>query len=740
MGADRVVRWGPPALATVVTDQLERHGLGSGDAVACAQELAAAVGPAARASSFVDLGGCRFLDGDISGALAAWQQAIVSGQTAPAARALFNLGLLHEHLGLYDDAVERFEAVEAHGVAPYAGLATMARARALHHDDQQERAMAALARHADRLMEQDPASPLLAESMLGLGDVAQAAGNLERAERAYRAATDAADSTIREQAILSLVEVLRAVGHDDEAQQLLEEAGLGVAVDPAVALDRIELMVRLARFDEAESLLDELAPDQLAVEGFGVAEQFRMTSIQIDLGRVNDAIDVLEELAGSGSGETRARAAYRLGEVYLSHDMGEPAATMLGTVRGLHPGYWADKASLLLGDLAIADGRHRIAAAHWADAAASRTEAVASIARERLVEAVATPEPAEDSASDPVQLPDELTGDIAKDPQQDLELSLEAGPRTEAVDMVSLLDEEPLIESIDEDSRGHDREPPWMMPGEITPVAGILMSLPSAEPVDVIVPAEPLAGSASLPVVPAADDVSTAGTASESASPRPAPPTPAAPAGPTVIPLRRAGRTSGSGEVPVVADQDVLGDEAEATGISDESPAPTRSVPGSAAPEQGEQELDVPHPSNSGYQAETDEPSEPTALAPTDAPLVIKLGRGSSPSGAAEVSDPGPGIPAPADSAVTESESSERSSDAASSDTGGNDAGGGATTDRNADAPNPYAALAPEALADDPTPSGRNPYAELAPNFTSNPVELAAPNDEEPPSTFSQFA
>ena len=662
MGAERVVRWGPPTLSEVVTDQLWRHGLGSADAVACARELAAAVGPAARASSFVDLGACRFLDGDISGALAAWQQAIVSGQTAPAARALFNLGLLHEHLGLYDEAIQRFEAAEAHGIAPYAAMATLGRARAQHRSGDHERAVATLARHADRLMEQDPDSPLVSETMLGLGDVAEEAGQLDRAEQAYRAAMTSDDETIRSQASLSLIDVLRFIGHDEEAQQIVEDAGLASA-DPVVALDRVELLIRLGRFNEAEAVLDDLATDQL-----GVADQFRLATIHIDLGRVNRAIDILEVLAGEGAAETRARAAYRLGEVYLEHDMAEPAATMFGNVRGLQPGYWADKASLALGDLAMTEGRHRIAAAHWADAAASRVESVSSIARERLVDAVSSPpEPGPvvvEAATD-----DQLVPGWVDDRPEPLE-SVDDGPATEAVDMVTVLDDEPL---------GQLPGGNGFVPGEITPVAGVLMALPDAEAVDVVIPAEPIAPGDVAPLEQVLPDTTPPdlieAARTELAEAPAAPIAPTAPTAPTVVPLRRRSGTAAT-EAPV----------AEA-GAAD-----TPAVDGAA--------LDVPHP------------PAVSAAAPTDdnGPVVIKLGRGRSTT-----------APAPAEPAAETVIDLRESDDAPS---------------------NPYADLAPEALDDDPTPSERNPYAELAPNFSGEPIDLGAVGDgDEPgPSTFSRFA
>ena len=708
MGAERVVRWGPPALAQVVTDQLERHGLGSADAAACARELAAAVGPAARASSFVDLGGCRFLDGDISGALAAWQQAIISGQTAPAARALFNLGLLHEHLGLYDDAVQRFDAAESHRVAPYSALATLGRARALHRSGDNDRAIAALARHADRLMEDDGDSALLGETLLGLGDVAEAAGQLGRAEQAYRAAMASDDATIREQASLSLVDVLRFIGHDEEAQQIVEDAGLS-AVDPGVALDRIELLVRLGRFDEAETVLDEIDGDTLAV-----ADQFRLTTTQIDLGRVNDAIDILEALAGQGAAETRARAAYRLGEVYLTHDMPEPAATMFGNVRGLQPGYWADKASLALGDLAMADGRHRIAAAHWADAAASRIESVSTSARDRLVEAVdATPAaPASPVLSPMVDEPAVALVDAEWDDD-------DHGPATEAVDMVSVLDEvsdadaehdaeEPAVDDVTEQSHDLLPLPPMELetPGEITPVAGVLMALPDADAVDVVVPAEPLA--------PEPVPAEQAELIEPAAPVEPiAPPEPVAPAAPTVIPLRRRSTVStdaamtddvGPPTAPPINDEvafdvphtpsiDEIASDEPATQLDDLAVNSDAGDPDAGDPDTGD----------------SDEADSDAGDAADDAPTVIKLGRSASTAEDDPVID------------LRESEAA---------------------------APNPYAALAPEALDGDPMPSTRNPYAELAPNFGRDPLRSSrgdgssrADGDDEPgPSTFSRFA
>lgn len=387
MGAERARRWGPDGLLRVLGDQLAQHGFVGPDAAAsCAEQLAASVGPAARASLFVDLGACKFLSGDVAGAIASWRQAVVSGQIAPASRALFNLGLLHEHLELFDQAIELFESAIAHNVEPYVSHATLAMARADHAGGNETRAMATMARLADSLMLQVPENPLLGETLLGLGEVAEAAGQMERAEQAYRAAGGSDDDRVRDEAALALVRILRFIGHDEEAHQLVESSGLAVA-DPTVMLDRVELLARLGRVDEALVLTRDVE-----TAGLSVHDRFRLVGLQLDLALVNEAIDGLEELGGFDAPETRARAAFSLGEVYLTHDMGEPAVAMFETVRQIQPGYWADKAALVLGDLAMARGNNRIAAAHWADAAGSRVDSISTVARERLVDAVDMPQ------------------------------------------------------------------------------------------------------------------------------------------------------------------------------------------------------------------------------------------------------------------------------------------------------------------------------------------------------------
>lgn len=763
MGSDSGTRWGPPTLADVARRQLAQHGFATADASAVAAELADALGPAAKASLFVDLGACSFLSGDVAAAIASWRQAVVSGQVAPASRALYNLGLLHEHLGLHDEAVERFDAAIEHGIEPHATHAVLAKARSLADGGRPEKAMTTLARLAEDLIEDDPDSPVLGEALFGLGTVAEAAGQLDRAEQAYRTAMNSADDRVRDDAAVALVRVLRFVGHEDEAQQFVETTGLALH-DPSVVLDRIELLTRLGRVDDALAVLDDVPIDDLSV-----ADQFRLATLQIDVDRVNDAIDVLEGLTEHGAAETQARAAYQLGDVYLSHDMVDAARSMFGTVRRLQSGYWADKSALILGDLAMQDGKYRSAAAHWADAAASRVETVADAARERLVEAVAPPvdAPEADSTSADATSVDAVVSSPVEPVVPGLGVLDEPdggddGPATEAIDMLGYLDTPDDVVA----------EPPAAVPlGEPAPAAA---PAPPAEPAPIVQPAastEPTSPPAPLSAPAAA------------APPMSAPPV-SAPAEPAVHAIvDTAPAATAMGPVQIVIGDSLPAPEVDSTEPI-AAPAGAPAAPTSVAtspvdepPAKPSAPTVVPLRRRSTASTETTTPPEATRQPEPDsqpeAPLDVPFAGAPAPDGAADrTPKPDPidvviddeAAAVAADMSTVEAVADEpsivpivrRSASArepvdvleTATDSGPNEVADEAVIDlRERSSSNPYAALAPEALDDDPVPSDRNPYAELAPNFEAEPVETSLfrrrpkrKDDDSGGSAFSRFA
>lgn len=654
MSVERATRWGPAGLSQVLGDQLTQHGFsGSNAAAACAEQLASSVGPAARASLFVDLGACKFLNGDVAGAIAAWRQAMVSGQVAPAARALFNLGLLHEHLELFDQAVELFNSAIAHDVEPYASQATLAMARADHASGNQTRAMATMARLADALMLQIPENPLLGETLLGLGEVAEASGQLERAEQAYRAANAAGDDRVREESSLALVRILRFIGHDEEAHELVESSGLAIA-DPTVMLDRVELLARLGRLDEALVIARDVTVGDLSVH-----DRFRLVALQLDLGLVNEAIDGLEELGGFAAPETRARAAFALGDVYLTHDMPHPAISMFETVRQVQPGYWADKASLALGDLAMERGNNRTAAAHWAEAAGSRTESVAAIARNRLVEAVDTPAPV-------VLAADEV---VVDDPVGDTSLQVHIAPLP--IVLADELEATPLLDSVDEPTQAIDV---LSLDDEI----GGYLDAPAAVAEDVADVA-PLPEPVAAPELVAVPELPT----------EPEPPAPV--------------EQSIEAELP-----------AEPERVADSAPPAEPELPAEPEPAAAREPV-----------------AEPEPIAEPAAPIVIALRRRSEMPTDAEA----PGLDTPdLEATVIDLRESSGSNPYAAL------APEALENDPTPSTRNPYAELTPEVLGDAPVSSASNPYAELSPNFDGDPVAMDIPNDSDPGDGSSPFS
>ncbi|MEM7093172.1 MAG: tetratricopeptide repeat protein [Actinomycetota bacterium] len=744
MAPDRALRWGPPPLEEAVREQLAQHGLADHDPAACAEQLATAIGPAARASLFVDLGASNLLAGDVAGALASWQQAIVSGQVAPAARALFNLGLLHEQLGLYGDAVARFESAIDHGVEPYAAQATQGKARALLAGGKPDAAMSTLARQVEELMIAAPGSEALGRALFGLGSVAEEARHYDRAESAYRSAATCDDAATQAAASLALIRVLRFLGHDDEAQRFVESSGLDV-VDAAIALDRVELLARLGRLDDAIEALASITVDDLAI-----AERFRVADLRVELGMANQAIDVLEVLAESSAVETRSRAAFRLGEIYLGHDMTEPARAMFASVRTLEPGYWADKAALALGDLAMLDGSPRDAAAHWADAASSRVASLAESARGRLVGAFdapadedTTPSSEEvDASTDPHAIPEP---DRIPEPEDETQLvdvaaiapTTDPGAFDEPTQAIAITftDEptEALAAVVFEEPDGVDTLPPVDdgtrdsmtdpgIDGSERP------SDPEANPELELEPRvdEERGGEPETPLEVEPEELAQA-------EPDPGPPAePPRPPEPVVIPLRRRSTAAvvpptapSTDDAKAVRDPAGRVDTAQAADLASSGSTPTvvpliRSSHASTRSLGPGDEVTARSPFQVAAGTTRSRPEDRPAPLRTPA-LSSWLQTALAP---AVLADPemraearvALAAPEPIEPAAIEPDPIEPSLGRIEDETE-------VVIDLRDGAPNPYAALAPEALDGDPVPSRRNPYAELAPNFAGDPTE-----------------
>lgn len=365
--------------------------------MACAEQATQAVGPAARASLFADLGACRFLAGDTAGALAAWQQAAVSGSPAPAARALYNLGRFHEVLGLYERAIELYSSAQLRRVEPWLAESLLATARCHHARGEHAAAIEVGASLTEALMLRRPDSELLARALFGIGQSASAAGRPDRAEQAYRAAASAAaagDPVLAQEATDALVDLLRANGHHDEAEQWIEQSWSANS-DAVRSIDRAAFLLEAHRLDEAVDTLTVIDRTRL-----NDIERFRLADLLVQVDMVNPAIDELEVLASSETADVAARAGFVLGGLYEDHGMNVEARSMYDSVREGADDYWRDKATLAAADLSQRDGEIERAAELWALAAAGSTELVADTARRRLVAAVAARSVAEPVASD----------------------------------------------------------------------------------------------------------------------------------------------------------------------------------------------------------------------------------------------------------------------------------------------------------------------------------------------------
>lgn len=416
--------WGPGALPDVLRAQLADHGFGPEDAGRCARLINEQQGGDAAASLFVDLGSCKFLEADIDGAIAAWRHAIASQHDAAAARAMLNLGLLYEHLHLYERALGLLARVAERNVEPYVVPAAMASARAQLALGQGEQAMETMARLAQMAMVRRPDGTELIEALYGLGDVAEQAGRLDRAERAWRVAAASPDSELQQHAAARLAQLLVRQGRG-HAVALLDNRSSSAETSAAL-LETVELLLRTGEKTAAAALLASIdrAP-------FGASDRFRFADANLMAGRINEAIDELESLLGDD--ETQARALVSLGRVYVSYDMIDPAVSMLQRAVATDDPYWMPAASLALGDVLAARGDVGPANEYWSYAAAGAVPRLAEQAQERIDAKMAEPVAASTDESPT------LIGDVSLGPET---LPLDEAESAEA-------SAEPLIEAVE---------------------------------------------------------------------------------------------------------------------------------------------------------------------------------------------------------------------------------------------------------------------------------------------------
>ncbi len=389
--------WGPSPLPVFLSEQLALHGFSAGDAGLCARQINEQSGTAAAASLFVNLGACKVLEGDIDGAIAAWRHAISSEHDAAAARALLNLGLLYEHLHLPKRAIEVLRAVTDRDIDPYMGPAAMITARCQLAQGESDQAMETMARLAQLMMARRPDGPELIETLYGLGEVAEDAGRLDRAERSWRVAAATDPSPIQRAATVRLIQLLIDQGRDDELLDVLE-------LDSTESLDHFASAV----LAQAEAVYWSGGVEQAGVlaasinsQVLDITSRFRLVDLRVQCGLVNEAIDELELLFGHNEVEVQARAAFSLGEVYRSYEMLDAATSMYERVIDHRDRYWSPKAELALGDLLDEKGDHAAAAECWARAATSEIAAIEDRARARLGE-VAAPAVVHEPAIRPV--------------------------------------------------------------------------------------------------------------------------------------------------------------------------------------------------------------------------------------------------------------------------------------------------------------------------------------------------
>ena len=345
--------WGPPPMPEFLTGQLDAHGFAPGEASRCAQQLGEHPGPAAAASLFVDLGSCKFLEGDVDGAVASWRHAISSPHDAAASRALLNLGLLYEHLHLHDRAAQVLSAVQGRSVEPYVETASLARARCQAAVGDADAAMETVARLAHGHMQYTPDAPSFVTTLYALGDIAAEAGRMDRAERSWRLASVGTQSPIQQAAQDRLVELLADQGRDAEVRDLLDTAG--VSVDPELGralVDRVETLYRLDEATTAAALAEAATRHDLLT-----ADRFRLAEAHLRNGAVNNAIDELELLLASPDTDVSARSGFELGQIYRTHGMTEAAEAMFELVEATGHPVWIDRVTQAQSHAPVADPR-----------------------------------------------------------------------------------------------------------------------------------------------------------------------------------------------------------------------------------------------------------------------------------------------------------------------------------------------------------------------------------------------
>lgn len=381
--------WGPFSLPEFLREQLEEHGFSPDDAGRCARRIGEqAPGSETAASTFVDLGSCKFLEADIDGAIAAWRHAITSGHDTAAARSLLNLGLLHEHLHLHERALGLLGRATELDVSPYVVPAAMASARCQVAIGDADLAMETMARLAQRVMASGSEGAELSEALYGLGDVAEHAGRPDRAERAWRVAMAGGVADIQQASMERLARLLLADGHDHAAFEVLATNTFAVDDADPVFLDAAELFLQRGEAGLAAEVL-------AIVHGAHCtpSDRFRLADAKMSCGQVNEAIDELEALLADPDAQVQVRALFSLGQVYASHEMVDPAVSMFERVVSAADDYWSGAAQLALGDVIITTGDVEAATSHWTHAASTGVSGVASQARARLEDqAAATPD------------------------------------------------------------------------------------------------------------------------------------------------------------------------------------------------------------------------------------------------------------------------------------------------------------------------------------------------------------
>jgi len=426
MSATRGSSWGPRPLPEFLAEQLDSSGFAPGDAARCAALINGRPSEGDVVSLFVDLGSCKFLEGDIDGAVAAWRHAISSQHDAAAARALLNTGLLYEHVHLTERAIGVLASVNERGWSAYSAPAAMATARCQRSIGDFDGAIETMAHLAEVTMTEQPDSPLLAETFYGLGDAANAASQFDRAETAWRVAASGAPSTVQKAAIDQLVELLLDREKDDDLVDLLERHDELSAHAPRV-LDRIDAAYRKADESKAAALIGSLRGHDLVP-----SDRFRLVDIELELGNVNEAIDELEFLLAHTDVGVQRQSMFLLGEVYRGHEMVDVATSMYERVLDTGDRYWSSKAALALGDVLHGEGDYSVATSYWRQAAESDLTTIRNSAEERLgaIErevALAADETVDEDHVPPVDAsPLPTSPPAAQDPQVVVLSSLEA--------------------------------------------------------------------------------------------------------------------------------------------------------------------------------------------------------------------------------------------------------------------------------------------------------------------------